>query len=165
MKTVSATSEQVIRAYDAYRFRKKKGKIPAYDFQQAKQGPRPPVLCWRRFRPVISAREIPTPTLRHQRSGATSAGGSSEAHTPAYKTITLPGFPNTKHGPEWNPCASPEGEGLSADCAKQSAHMMKQVKKLRTRVSLIKRSLLCSSGQSTQKFQQSAQSREMLRSE
>src|SRR5438309_4977303 len=54
----------------------KKGKIPAYDFQQAKQGPRPPVLCWQRFRPVISAREIPTPTLTHQRSGATSAGGS-----------------------------------------------------------------------------------------
>jgi len=76
MKTVSATSEQVIRAYDACRFRSKKGKIPASDFQQAKQGPRPPVLCWWRFRPVISAREIPTPTLRHQRSGATSAGGS-----------------------------------------------------------------------------------------
>ena len=62
----------------------------------------------------------------------------SEAHTPAYKTITLPGFPNTKHGPEWNPCASPEGEGLSADCAKQSAHVMKQVKKLRATASLIK---------------------------
>src|SRR6266566_7855283 len=47
-------------------------------------------------------------------------------------------FPNTKHGPEWNPCASPEGEALSADCAKQSAHVMKQVKKLRATASLIK---------------------------
>lgn len=47
----------------------------------------------------------------------------SEAHTPAYKTITLPGFPNTKHGPEWNPCASPEGEGLSAGlCKAVGAH-------------------------------------------
>src|SRR6266566_7045871 len=47
----------------------------------------------------------------------------SEAHTPAYKTITLPGVPNTKHGPEWNPCASPEGEGLSAGlCKAVGAH-------------------------------------------
>ena len=105
------------------------------------------------------------PNIKESAFGRNFRRRISEAHTPAYKTITLPGFPNTKHGPEWNPCAFPEGEGLSADCAKQSAHMMKQVKKLRTRVSLIKRSLLCSSGQSTQKFQQSAQSREMLRSE
>ena len=115
----------------------KKGKIPAYDFQQAKQGPRPPVLCWRRFRPVISAREIPTPTLRHQRSGATSAGGSVSTHS-GIQDHHASSFPNTKHGPEWNPCASPEGEGLSADCAKQSAHVMKQVKKLRATASLIK---------------------------
>src|SRR5437870_37131 len=86
------------------------------------------------------------PNIKESAFGRNFRRRISEAHTPAYKTITLPGFPNTKHGPEWNPCASPEGEGLSADCAKQSAHMMKQVKKLRTRVSLIKRSLLCSSG-------------------
>src|SRR5207245_9148743 len=96
MKTVSATSEQVIRAYDAYRFRKKKGKIPAYDFQQAKQGPRPPVLCWQRFRPVIRAREIPTPTLKF---GRHFRRRTSEAHTPACKTITLPGCPITSSVP------------------------------------------------------------------
>src|SRR5437016_13319863 len=99
MKTVSATSEQVIRAYDAYRFRKKKGKIPASDFQQAKQGPRPPVLCWWRFRPVISAREIPTPTLRHQRSGATSAGGSVMHTLRHTRLITLPVSPILSTGP------------------------------------------------------------------
>src|SRR5438094_9744242 len=94
MKTVSATSEQVIRAYDAYRFRKKKGKL-----QQAKQGPRPPVLCWWRFRPVISAREIPTPTLSHQRSGATPAGGTVSTHSgiQAHHTSRLPKYyPQTR---------------------------------------------------------------------
>src|SRR5205823_12971969 len=77
-------------------FSKKKGKIPAYDFQQAKQGPRPPVLCWQRFRPVISAREIPTPTLTFGRNFRRRI---SEAHTPAYKTITLPVSPILSTGP------------------------------------------------------------------
>src|SRR5947209_13526565 len=88
----------------------------------------------------------------------------SEAHTPAYKTITLPVSPILSTGPNGILAPPLRERACRRDCAKQSAHMMKQVKKLRTRVSLIKRSLLCSSGQSTQKFQQSAQSREMLRS-
>src|SRR2546425_12530615 len=136
----------VIRAYDAYRFRKKKGKIPAYDFQQAKQGPRPPVLCWRRFRPVISAREIPTPTLRNQRSGATSAGGSVRHTLRHTRPSRFQVSPILSTGPNGILAPPLRERACRRDFVKQSAHMLNQVKKLRTTGDLNKKTLLISSG-------------------
>src|SRR6266566_5896422 len=90
-----------------------------------------------RFRP---------PTLRHQRSGATSAGGSVRHTLRHTRPSRFQVSPILSTGPNGILAPPLRERACRRDCAKQSAHMMKQVKKLRTRVSLIKRSLLCSSG-------------------